>query len=63
MQRYDKEEDILNIQLSEKEYWKSVELSNGIVIDIADDGSIISFEILGASKIFSGDTKKFIEFA
>lgn len=60
---YDKEEDILNIQLKEKGYWKSVELPNGIVIDVAKDGSIIGIEILKASKVFSGDVKKVIELA
>ncbi len=60
---YDKEEDILNIELEDKEYWKSIELSNGIIIDISKDGSIISIEILRASKIFSGDVKKVIESA
>ncbi len=61
---YDKEEDILNIQLDEKkEYWKSVELPNGVVIDIAKDGAIIGIEILRASKVFSGDVKKVLETA
>ena len=49
---YDKEEDILNIQIEEKEYWKSIELSDGTVIDISKDGTIIAIEIMGASKIF-----------
>ena len=62
-QWYNKEEDIMNVQLSEKQYWKSVELPNGIVIDIAKDGSIIAIEILHASKVFSGDVKKVIEAA
>jgi len=60
-QWYDKEEDILNIQLRDEEYWKSIELPNGIVFDIAKDGAIIAVEVLKASKIFSGDMKKVIE--
>ena len=60
-QWYDNEEDILNIQLNEDKYWKSIELPNGIVFDIAKDGSIISIEVLKASKIFSGDIKKVLE--
>jgi len=60
---YDKEEDILNIQIQDKEYWKSIELPNGIVIDVSKDGSITSIEILKASKIFSGDVKKVIQVA
>lgn len=60
---YDKDEDILNIQLKDSDYWKSVELPNGVIFDIAKDGSIIAVEILRASKIFSGDVKKVIETA
>jgi len=60
---YDKEEDIFNIQLKNGEYWKSIELPNGIVIDVAKNGSIMAIEILRASKVFSGDVKKVIETA
>lgn len=60
---YNKEEDVLNIQLSKEKYWKSVELPNGIVIDVAKDGSITAIEILNASSVFSGDVKKVIESA
>ena len=58
---YDKEEDILNIELVKKDCWKTVELPSGINIDIAKDGTIIGIEILRASKVFSGDVKKVIE--
>ena len=60
---YDPEEDILGIHILDKPYWKSVELPNGIVIDVSKDGEIIGIEIIGASKIFSGDAKKVIELA
>lgn len=60
---YDKEEDILNIPLKDGKYWKSIELPNGVVFDISKDGSILSVEILKASKVFSGDVKKVIETA
>ncbi|MBU2503735.1 MAG: DUF2283 domain-containing protein [Nanoarchaeota archaeon] len=60
---YDKEADVLNIDLENKKYWKSIELPNGMVVDIAEDGSIISIEILWASKFFSGDAKRVIETA
>ena len=60
-QSYDKEDDILNIEIEDKEYWKRIELPSGIVIDVSKDGSIISIEILRASKVFSGDVKKVIE--
>ncbi|MBI2631682.1 DUF2283 domain-containing protein [Candidatus Pacearchaeota archaeon] len=60
---YDSEEDILGIHIQDKEYWKSVELPNGIIIDISKNGEIIGLEVLRASKIFSGDIKKVIETA
>ncbi len=59
---YDRDEDVLNIQLKEG-YWKSIELPNGIIIDVAKDGTITAIEILRASKVFSGDVKKVIETA
>lgn len=58
---YDQEEDVLNIQLEDKEYWKSIELPDGVVIDLDKEGSIISIEIMKASKIFSGDVRKVID--
>ena len=60
---YDKEEDVLGVHFQDKEYWKSIELPNGIVIDISKNGEIIGMKILGASKIFSGDVRKVIETA
>ena len=58
---YDKEEDVLDIELNKGEYWKSVELENGVVIDVSKEGSILGIEILKASKVFSGDVKRVIE--
>jgi len=60
---YDKEEDILNIELKKKDCWKTIELSSGINIDVSKDGAITGIEILKASKIFSGDAKKVIDHA
>jgi uncharacterized protein YuzE len=60
---YDKEADVLNIELDDKKYWKSIELPNGMVVDISKDGGITSIEILNASKFFFGDAKKVIEMA
>ncbi|MFQ5648069.1 MAG: DUF2283 domain-containing protein [Candidatus Aenigmatarchaeota archaeon] len=60
---YDKEEDILNIEVKKGEYWKSIELPNGIVIDVAKDGSVTSIEIARASQIFSGDVRRVIKVA
>ena len=62
-QWYDKEEDILGARLEDKNYWKSIELPGGIVIDLSKDGSIIGIEIQKASNIFSGDVKQVIESA
>ncbi len=58
---YDKEEDVLNIELHSGNYWKSIELPNGINIDVSKDGSITGIEILKASKVFSGDVSRVIE--
>ncbi|MFH1409702.1 MAG: DUF2283 domain-containing protein [Nanoarchaeota archaeon] len=58
---YDQEEDVLNIQLNDTPSWKSVELPNGIVIDVSEDGKILSIEIFNASTIFSGEVKKVID--
>ena len=58
---YDTEEDILNIELRDGTYWKSIELKDGIIMDIAKDGTILSIEILAASKALSRDGKKIIE--
>lgn len=60
---YDEEEDILGIRINDSEYWKSVELPNGIVLDISKNGKVIGMEIFGASRIFLGDIKKVIESA
>ena len=60
---YDKDEDVLNIQLKGSGYWKSVELPNGVVIDISKDGAIVGIEFVMASRIFSGDLRKIIDAA
>jgi uncharacterized protein YuzE len=58
---YDKEADILNIELTKGDYWKSIELENGVNIDISKDGLILGIGILRASKVFSGDVRKVIQ--
>jgi len=58
---YDADEDVLNIEVKKGTYWKSIELPDGVIIDLSGDGSILGIEILRASKIFSGDMKKVIE--
>ena len=61
MEHWHDEEDILGIYIQDKEYWKSIELPNSIIIDISNDEEIIGMEIFNASKIFSGDVKKVID--
>ena len=60
---YDEEVDVLNVEINDKEYWKSIELPNGVIVDIAKDASMTSIEILNASKLFYGDAHKVIESA
>ena len=63
MNTYDQEEDILNIQLKKNEYWKSIELADGIIFDISKDGEVTAIEIPNASKIFSGDGERVLKAA
>ena len=58
---YDEEADVLNIEINDNEYWKSVELPNGFIVDISKDGSITAIEIFGASKKFLVNARKVIE--
>ncbi len=60
-QWYDEDEDILNLELNNGEYWKSIELPNGIVIDVDKQGKILAIEIMGAKKIFSGDVESVLK--
>jgi len=60
---YDEEEDVLGIKIAKGDYWKSIELPNGINIDVSKEGNITGLEVLRASKVFSGDVHKVIEFA
>jgi uncharacterized protein YuzE len=60
---YDKEEDILGIQLGNEKTWKSVELPNGIVLDVSEKGKIIGLEIANAKNLFKGETRKVLEAA
>ena len=47
--KYDKEVDILYIKLSDKPIKESDEDKPGIILDYAEDGSIVGLEILNAS--------------
>jgi len=52
---YDEKEDILGIRLKNREYWKSVEVSKNVVVDLSEGGEIIGIEILGAKRSFKKD--------
>lgn len=52
---YDEKEDILGIQLKNRAYWKSVEVSKNVVVDLSEGGEIIGIEILGARRSFKKD--------
>ena len=56
---YDQEEDILGIRIQDAGYWKSIELPNGIVIDISKEGEVIGMEIHQASKVLKRYTKSY----
>jgi len=60
---YDDEEDVLGVRIAKGSYWKSLELPNGITLDVSKEGKIIGLEVFRASKIFSGDVQKVIQVA
>ncbi|MDP6293179.1 MAG: DUF2283 domain-containing protein [Candidatus Woesearchaeota archaeon] len=57
---YDKEVDILNIQLEEKPSWECTESGN-FILDFDKEGDLIGIEVRQASKVFTGKTKKILE--
>ncbi|TLX99048.1 MAG: DUF2283 domain-containing protein [Thaumarchaeota archaeon] len=52
---YDEKEDVLGIQLKNGSYWKSVEVSKNVVMDLSKEGEIIGIEILGVKEAFKKD--------
>ena len=52
---YDQEEDVLAIQVTHGKYWKSVEVSKDVVLDLSDDGKIIGVEIFQAKRHLKKD--------
>ena len=46
---YDEKEDVLGIQLKSRGYWKSVEVSENVVLDFTRKGEIIGIEITDAT--------------
>ena len=59
--QYDKETDTLTITLREVAVKESDEVRPGVIADFAEDGGVVGFEILEASKTV-GDTNE-IRFA
>lgn len=55
--KYDKEADVLYIQLSDAPIAESDEERKGIILDYASDGKIVAIEILNASKNLPQPTK------
>jgi uncharacterized protein YuzE len=54
---YDKETDSLSIRFRTAEIEASEEVSSGVLVDLDEDGSMVSMEILNASnKVESLDT-------
>lgn len=49
---YDKEFDILGAHFSKEKSWKSLELPNGVVLDLSKSGKIVGLEIFKASRFF-----------
>ncbi|MCL5991513.1 MAG: DUF2283 domain-containing protein [Bacteroidetes bacterium] len=61
--KYDKEVDVINIQLSEAEIVETDEDKPGVIIDYDKNGNIVEIEILNASKNTSHPTKVEYEYA
>ncbi len=52
---YDKEADVIGIQLKNKNHWKAVELSKHVVVSLSKEGEIVFIEILGVKDAFKKD--------
>ncbi len=61
--KYDKETDILYIKLSDLQIDESDEEKKGVILDYAEDGSLVGIEILNESKSTLSPTKVEYEFA
>jgi uncharacterized protein YuzE len=48
---YDKETDALTITFREARIKESDEVRPGVIADFGHDGSVVGFEVLGASKV------------
>jgi uncharacterized protein YuzE len=61
--RYDKDVDILVIRFSDLPITESDEDKPGVIIDYAEDGTIVGLEIMNASKKLSQPNKVEYEIA
>jgi uncharacterized protein YuzE len=50
---YDREADAVYIYVQEKEVFRTVEFSEGVNIDVDEEGKLIGLEILDATKRYS----------
>jgi uncharacterized protein YuzE len=50
---YDQEVDILMVYLSDTKIARTERLGDGPILDFAEDGSLVSIEIMGASRHYS----------
>jgi len=58
---YDPHTDTLTISLREARIRESDEVTPGIIVDFGDDGAVVRFEILDASKVV--DRTREVQFA
>jgi uncharacterized protein YuzE len=52
---YDAEEDILGMHVKGKPSWRSVEVSDQVIVDLSKEGEIVGVEIHGAKQFFKKD--------
>jgi len=53
--KYVRDIDVLTIELQEGEYEHSEEIGDGVILDIAKNGDILSVEIIDATKRLQKD--------
>ena len=61
--KYDKEQDILYLSLSDEAVFESDEEKKGVILDYSAEGHIVGIEILNASKHVGNPVKVEYEFA
>ena len=53
---YDAKSDVLSIILASKHVKESAEILPDVIVDFGDDGRVVAFEILDASKVIDPAT-------